>query len=398
MSTTAPQLLGRLTRLSAVLVAVTFLDEFAASVPFVGAPWLQEGFGVSYGQATGWILAAGVAAGLVLEPPFFLLADRYPRKPLLLFALGACALACWVVAWAPSYPVFLAAISFEAAAVGWAVGTAQATLVDVNSEHREQVMLRWTLAAALGDLAGPVLVSAIAFLTLSWREAFVFLGASWAVGAVAVALQPFPEVATPAAASEKEPGLFESFRVALATPGLAPWIVAVLLCDLLDELLVGFAALYLRDSLSLDVHARGAVLFAAMVGAAIGLVAAGRVIARVRPVRLLLAASIVCAIGYVSFLTADTAWWAAASLFVASAAAAVHYPIAKAQAYRLMPGRSGALIAILSVASVVYIPIPLLLGWVADAVGLAFALALLGLQPVGLAAIAVWRLRRDPTA
>ena len=57
-------------RLAALLVAVAFLDELGSGVPFVAAPEIQREFGVSYGQAAGWLIFAMTALGVVVEPIF----------------------------------------------------------------------------------------------------------------------------------------------------------------------------------------------------------------------------------------------------------------------------------------------------------------------------------------
>ena len=67
------------------------------------------------------------------------------------------------------------------------------------------------------------------------------------------------------------------------------------------------------------------------------------------------------------------------------------YPLAKAQAYRALPGRSGMLNAVAHVFTPPDAALPLLLGLLADQLGLIVALTILLVQPVGLFCIASLR-------
>jgi hypothetical protein len=73
------------------------------------------------------------------------------------------------------------------------------------------------------------------------------------------------------------------------------------------------------------------------------------------------------------------------------------YPIAKAQAYRALPGHSGTVNAVDSLFGPASIALPFALGLLADHAGLTPTLLALAVQPVALAAIATYICRaRDP--
>ena len=63
---------------------------------------------------------------------------------------------------------------------------------------------------------------------------------------------------------------------------------------------------------------------------------------RFAPLRLLGVSAALCAVSWFAFLSAESAGAASFWLFATGAFAALQYPIAKAQAYRALPGRSGA--------------------------------------------------------
>ena len=77
--------------------------------------------------------------------------------------------------------------------------------------------------------------------------------------------------------------------------------------------------------------------------------------------------------------------------------AALQYPIAKAQAYRALPNRSGAVNAVLTLFGAIELPLPIAIGVLADHSGLGVALATLALQPIGLAVVVLSSRRAHAT-
>ena len=164
-------------RLTALLVAVAFLDELGSGVPFVGAPEIQREFGVSYGEAAGGLVFAMTAAATLIEPVIFLLADRYPKRRFVVGGLAVLGAASLAAGLAPSYWLLFAALSLYGPASGTGVALAQAALADSRPRDLERALVRWTFAGALGDLATPSAVALGAYLAAGWRAAFV--AAEW---------------------------------------------------------------------------------------------------------------------------------------------------------------------------------------------------------------------------
>jgi MFS family permease len=382
----------------ALLLGVEFLDELYSGVPSVGSADIQAGFGVSY-QAVAWalLLAPGLFA-LLLEPPLFVLADRYPRKWFVCGGLFAMAGAAFAAAAAPSVPLLAAAIAVSWVASGCGVALAQATLVDTRPDARERVLARWSLLGTAGDLAAPGLMAGLAALALGWRVGYAIVGTMALAGAVLLLRQPFPAPIEPKEEDGDEdgaePGVMAALLAALRNRRLLFWLGAAALCDLMDEILVVFAALFLRDHLHAGPIERSVVLGACMVGGAIGLVVTERLLARMPPLRLLAASSALCAALYLAWLSAPAVWLSALLMAAVGATAAPMYPIASAQAYAALPGRSGTVNAAGHVFTPLSLGLPLLLGWIADHVGVATAIALLIVQPVGLGLCAIYALRR----
>jgi MFS family permease len=197
-----------------------------------------------------------------------------------------------------------------------------------------------------------------------------------------------PEAARRSDGSNGEPVL----RTALRERRLVLWLGGVALCALLDETLVAFAALHLRDELGAGPGALGLALAASTAGGAVGLAAAERLLRRADPLALLRAACAGCGVAYAAWVFAESLA-ASVALFVAVGFfAAPLYPIALAQAYRALPGRAATVNAVGQLFAPLELAVPILLGFVADAAGLRAALLLLLVQPLALLALA-WRRR-----
>jgi predicted MFS family arabinose efflux permease len=380
-------------RLVPLLIGVAFLDELASGIPFVGSPEIKSEFGVSYAEAAGWSLFAITALGFVLEPPLFLLSDRLPRRWFVCGGLALLGAVCIGAGLAPSYGFLIVALLLYGPLSGCGVALAQATLADASRDGLERALLRWTFAGALGDLATPSLIAVAALFAAGWRTSFVAAGVVLIGYAALLWTRSFPESR---AREDDEPAhvpLRSALASALREPLLVRWAIGVSLCALLDELMVAFASLYLRDVLELSLAERTAALSAEIAGAIVGLAAGEALLRRIAPLRLLLASAALCAASWFAFLSVESAGAASFWLFATGALAALQYPIAKAQAYRALPGRSGAVNAVLTLFGVIELPLPILIGVVADHHGLGVALAALAIQPLGLVILVASRPR-----
>ncbi len=286
-------------------------------------------------------------------------------------------------------------------ASGCAVGLAQATLVDANPHRRERVLTRWAMLGVIGDLAAPAMIAGAGAVSVGWRGTYLAVGAGMALWAAALCRARFPRrAAPPAEVPSVEPApresLFAALRVALRSRRLLAWVLGVMLCDLLDEILVLFASLHLRDALGAGPTARSLILGGFVGGAALGLVACDRLLARVAPLRLLALSASACAVLYVAWVAAPTLWLSAPLLAAVGFTAAPLHPLAQAQAYAALPGRSGAVAASEHLLSPITMAVPWVLGWVADHHGTGAALLLLVVQPIGLALLATRAQRPSP--
>lgn len=339
------------------------------------------------GLAGALLFVPGMLAMLV-EPWLFVLADRWPRKPFVAGGLAAMGIGIGLASLAHDPWVLMGAVTLAWIGSGAAVALGQATLADARPDDRERALARWTLAGEVGDLAAPLVLGVFAFVGWGWRAGGVAVGALLVVWALGLGTAPFP----PRGSTEDEAE--GSLREALRHRGLMGWLAAAALCELLDEIVVVFASIHLRDALGLDPAARSLVIGAGIVGAIAGAAMTERLLARVDAMRLLFGSSVACALALAGWILAPDAWSSGALFAVVGATAAPMYPLVFARAYAALPGRSGTVHAAAHAFTPVMLALPVGLGWIADAWGAHWALGALLAQPVGLALIAAWQVRR----
>ena len=92
------------------------------------------------------------------------------------FGLAGMALSLCLSALAWNPLTFGLAFALYSPASGIACGIAQAALMDLDPQHREQRMTDWAVAGTVGDLVTPIALWVVQALGFGWRAAF-FLGA-----------------------------------------------------------------------------------------------------------------------------------------------------------------------------------------------------------------------------
>jgi len=389
-------------------------------VPSGGAPDIERSLGLSHtATAVVLFLVPGVVQ-LVLDPVWMLLLERLGRPALIRGGLAVMAASSLVAAAAPGPVTLAAALSIWGVATGAATSSSELTLIDRGPDHRARTMARWTLLAMVGDFAAPMLLGALAVIApgpQGWRIAFAIVGALLAVWTLAAARSPLPAGAVEAGEDEPrdatrggvnrpvlpgdppegghragrpgiEPPLWRAAREALRDRVLIAWLFGTALCHLLDEILIVFASIHVRDALGASPAAQSAMVGAFIAGGALGLVGLDRLLARHGEHRLVIAAGVLCAALFAGWLAAPSAWLAVVLMIPVGATAAPLYPLASALAYARCPGRSSVVLVTSHLFTPITLALPWLLGWVADRAGVLAALALLAAQPVGLVALA----------
>jgi len=369
-------------------------DELSAGVPVVGAPGIGGELDLGQGallMAT--VLSAPIAMGMLLEAPIHALSDGADRRRLLRIALGAASLTLAAGALAPGPVVLAVALGAWGVATGVACGLAQGGLVAASRDEPGRAMTRWALATSVGDLAAPLVMGALAAFGLGWR-AGMGVAAAFAAVTMLIALGAESGVSDePAGPSDEGPSedseasLRDGVFAALRDRRLLSWLAAVAACTLLDEIALMLGALRLAH----DPTGAMVELGALVAGDAVGLLVVQGALARrrMRPRTILISSCAIAAVTLVGWVTtADHLLVATPFAFVLGASAAIHWPLAKAEAFACLPGRPGMVNALDTVANGVDLVAPLLLGWLVSVAGVDAALLALIAQPAVVGVVA----------
>jgi Na+/melibiose symporter-like transporter len=265
-----------------------------------------------------------------------------------------------------------------------ALGQSEATLIDRNPSKSTQTMTHWTLMGAIGDLLAPLIVTTITSMHMGW-SALCWLGALlWLGVAAVIGSQRFPRP-THTSANDSTPRtpLLVGLREALRNPALLRWALLSLIPTMVDEVFLGFVALYLHDVLHADQATIGLLLTIQMLGALFGLFVLDRLLLqRFKPHHLLTGFAWLVLAGMIGLLTTRSLWLAATALFVISTAAVGWFPIAQGQAYLCFPGRVGTVRTVNSLLGVPLVALPWFVGIVAGQFGVMASVGVLGLAPI----------------
>ncbi len=303
-----------------------------------------------------------------------------------------------MVAFAHSFWVMLLALVAFFPASGAFVTLTQAALMDAEPGKHHQRMAAWNLAGSAGAVAGPLLLAGVLLTRGTWRTAYLLLAlaalATTVVAAISgpARLRAPSEQASQTDEAGQDDGGYQRPTAAEALGAVrdgrvARWLVLLQVIDMLLDVLTGYLGIYLVDvaHASPAFAAAGVAirLAAGLAGDAIWVAASHRVSGRTA----LTASAAAACVLYPAFLVLP---WLGAKLAVLAAlsvATACWYPVAQAELYGSLPGRSGVAVFWSSAAGIAGAAGPLLVGLIAQRLGLSLALTGLAITPVAVLAI-----------
>jgi len=207
----------------------------------------------------------------------------------------------------------------------------------------------------------------------------------WLVLAIIIGTQRFPR---PSAESDDEsPASFTTLlgrlRSALRDPVLLRWVALAAIPTMVDEVFLGFIALYLRDVLHVSQTTIGLIVALHTFGALLGLFLLDRFLLKwSTPRQLLLWLSLLVLVGMICLLSIHIVWVVTLALFIIGLGASGWYPVANGQAYARLPGHASIVRTVMSLFVAVDVAIPGIVSIIADHYGLIAGLGFLGLAPV----------------
>ncbi|WP_084542289.1 MFS transporter [Calidithermus chliarophilus] len=381
--------LALLRGLSAVLATsllVEFLDELTDGVSGAAWPLIRQDLGLSYLEI-GLLLSAPRMLSILADPWLGLLGDTRWRRALILGGGLAFAVALVLTGLAEAFWVLLLGWLVFYPASGAFVNLMQATLMDHDPSRREQNMARWALAGSLGNVLGPLLVGAAVALGLGWRPVFLGL-ALLTLAAVAGLWRSRLAVGEgEPGGHEAAPGLGQSLRKALAAlrrGAVLRWLGLLEAADLMLDVFRGFVALYFVGVVGTG-PAEASLAVAVLTG--VGLLGDAALLPLLRrvPGLVWLRSSALAMLGlYPLFLLVPSLAAKLALLGLLGFLNSGWYALLQARLYAALPGQSGSVMALGSVAGLLGGLLPLGLGWLADRFGLEAALWCLLAGPLAL--------------
>lgn len=363
-----------------MFLAIGFLDELVFGIREAAWPLIRSEFSLSYTQVGAILSIPGIVSVLV-EPGLAIVSDTGRRRLVVLGGGVAFIIAGLLFAAAPGPAVLLLASCALYPASGAFVGLAQATWMDLEPASTGSNMARWVAAGSLGAVLGPLVLAAAVAISAGWRG-----------GAAATAVMAIPILVWVSRLRFPEPhpeltDLRTAVRGALAAlrrSRVLRWLTLLQLTDLLQDVFLGFAALYLVDVAGASpTHAAigvGILSAAAFVGDAV----LAWILRRVDGMRYLRWSALVMLVAYPAFLLLGSVPAKLALLIPVGLVRAGWYAIPKARLYAELPARGGTALAIGAPADLAGSLVPFAIGIVAHRAGLSSAMWLLLIAPIAL--------------
>jgi FSR family fosmidomycin resistance protein-like MFS transporter len=371
-----------------VLYGVELLDEFIYGLFGAVLPTIKTELALTYMQV-GLLFTLPGLIGVMGEPIIGLLGDTRHRRALVLGGIMATAIGLTLIAGARQYLPLLLAQCIMYVASGAYVNLSQATLIDRDPRRAENTMARWVLMGAIGVTLSPLLITLVLSLEGNWRA--VFLSTAIAAGAFAVLL--FRQRFDGHVGAEDEVGslkqLGQSLILALRSRALIKWVILTELADFMLDKLLEVTGLYFHDVAGVSLPAASAVVTVSTIAGLIGSFALVPLLEKINGLRVLRVSAFIVLFAYAALLVIPIVWVKVVLIAVISLSTAGWFVVLRAKCYEALPGQSGVVVAVTSLANISSLFVPLLLGGIADALGLQTAMWLLIIGPIAL----IWGVR-----
>jgi FSR family fosmidomycin resistance protein-like MFS transporter len=316
-----------------------------------------------------------------VEPGLALLSDAGRRRRVVLGGGGLFILALIAFAAAPDLAVLLAASCLFSPASGAFVSLAQATWMDLEPGATERNMARWVLAGSVGNVLGPLLLGAAVLVGAGWRGATLVAAVLTVPAVVAAARTPYPD---PHPEVTDLRAAVRGAIVALRSRSVLRWLTLLQLTDLLQDVFLGYLALYLVDVAGASPQLAGVGVAIWTASALAGDALLLRVLRRVDGLRLLRWSAAATLLAYPAFLASGSAIAKIALLVPLGLLRSGWYAIAQGRLFAELPARGGTAVAIGAPADLLGSLLPLAIGLAASRFGLDGAMWLLLAAPISL--------------
>jgi MFS transporter, FSR family, fosmidomycin resistance protein len=366
-----------------IILAVEFFDELVFGAREAAWPLIRDELKLSYTQIGALLSIPGIVANGV-EPIIALAGDVWKRRNIIFVSGLIMAAATVLLATGRSYVAVLIAFLIMYPASGGFVSLSQAALMDLAPEKHEKNMARWSVAGAIGSLAGPLILSVFLLTGLTWRNLFLCM----ALGMIVLVITQWTKDrgSAPSGYSNMREGV-AGVLSALRSGSILRRLALLEVSDLMLDVLFGFLALYFVDVAGSGPATAGVSVAVWTAGGLAGSLLLVRFVDKIGGTRYLRVSTVTAMALFPAFLLIPSIPIKLVLLGTLGVNNAGWYPILKAGLYTSLKGKAGTALVVSNVAGIPGALLPLLVGVAAEVFGLQAAIWGLLLAPVIIAVL-----------
>ena len=370
--------------LTLIFLLIEFFDELHYAIDGAALPAIRADLNLNYAEI-GLLLGLPQIAGTFIEPLLLMLGDTPLRKRLIAGGGLMVMLALLLISGVTAFPLLLAGFLINFPASGAFVTLSQATLMDLYPGREAHMLARWTVAGSLGNLIGPLLIALSLSLGLGWRWMFTGLALLACALTISVWWQKFTSQGAEGHMVAVAPrNLASVFWRLLHEWSLLRWFALLQFSDLLLDVFFGYVALYFTDVAGAS-PAQASLILSALMGTGLVMDLALIPILERWPGRRIVRISAVASIlVYTAWLLAPWLWVKIILAIMIRSSTIGWYQVLQGEAYASVPGNSGTVMAIGSLAGLAGGVMTWFIGWFAATTNLSTAMWLLLAGPISL--------------
>lgn len=369
---------------------IEFLDEVVFGVKEAAWPLIRNDLMLDY-QQVGLLLSVPNLIGNLIEPIIGILGDTWRRQLMILG--GGVIFSLTLILTASSYRFWLILFSFILfyPASGAYVSLTQATLMDAEPERQEHNMARWTFVGSLGIVLGPLFLTGVSFLGLSWRTLYWSFAVLSLIPLLLASRKPLFSVYNGETTGVKTASILNGLRLglinawnALRRREVLRWLILLEFADLTLDVFHGFLALYFVDVVEVIPEKVGLAVAIWTGAGLLGDFLLIPLLEKVRGLAYLRVSAMLVLVIFPAFLIIHGVIWKLILAGLLGFLNAGWYAIPKGQLYSVMPNQSGTVMTIGNVFGFMGSLLPLGIGIVAQKYGLQSAMWLIMLGPIAM--------------
>ena len=281
-----------------------------------------------------------------------------------------------------SYPVLVAASFVIGVAASAMVDACELALVDVSGDDLPRMLGASNLMGSIGDLAGPAVIIAAAWLGFGWQAPFLLAAVLMAAYGVWLAMSPLP----PPHRHEEQEAPHRALASIIRDRRVWIFGVMAMLLSPLDEPFLAFLIAHLQRTDGMSRTIATAIAMLTVVGAFVGALEQAR---RAPPNPPLVRPALLVAAAVTSIALAPTAVLVLPGALVFGFGMIGFWTALQARVLLLRPGQAGTVSAVVSTIEFTGFVIPIAVGVVVDAHGLRAGIACYAVLALLLAAITI---------